>query len=51
MWTKLSHTIIKFKLALVIILGLVTIYMGYRAQEIELSYDFAKAVPGDDLVE
>ena len=48
MWTRLSHKIIKYRLLLVIILGLVTIFMGYHATRVEMSYDFAKTVPSDD---
>lgn len=48
MWTQLSHTIIKYRLIFVLILGLVTAFMGYKSAEIEWSYDLAKVVPEDD---
>jgi uncharacterized protein len=48
MWTKLAHIIIKFRVALIVFLAIVTAYMGYRAQEIELAYDNAKVVPNND---
>ena len=31
-----------------IILGLITLFMGYKAQDIEWSYDMANIVPEDD---
>ena len=48
MWTKLSHIIMKYRLILVIIIGLITIFMGYHARKAEMSYDFANTVPQDD---
>lgn len=48
MWTKLSHRIIKYRLLLVIIIGLVTVFMGYKARLIEWSYEIANVVPADD---
>lgn len=29
-------------------IGLITLFMAYKAQEIEMTYDFAKVVPSDD---
>jgi predicted RND superfamily exporter protein len=48
MWTKLAHNVIKYRLPLIIILALVTIFMGYRARNVELDYDLAKLVPETD---
>ncbi|UII35094.1 MMPL family transporter [Fulvivirga ulvae] len=48
MWTKLAHIIIKFRLLLVLLLVAITAFMGYHAQNAEMSYDFAKTVPSDD---
>jgi len=48
MWTALAHTVIKFRLPLIILIGLITIFMGYKAQDIQWSFDFAKIVPGTD---
>jgi len=48
MWTKLAHNVIKYRLPLIIILVLVTIFMGYRARNVELDYDLAKLVPETD---
>jgi uncharacterized protein len=48
MWIKLAHFIIKFRLFLVIGLGIITLFMGYHAQKVEMSYDFRKSVPDND---
>ena len=48
MWTALSHIIIKYRLALVVVLAGITAFMGYKAQDVEMSYDFAQTVPLDD---
>ena len=48
MWVKLAHTIIKYRLWLVIVLGLFTLFMGYHAKDVQMSYDFAKTVPSND---
>ena len=48
MWDKLSYIIIKFRLPLLIILGLVTVFMAYKAVQVTMSYNLAKVVPKDD---
>jgi len=48
MWTKLSHIIIKYRLILVGVLVVITAFMGYKAKDVEMSFDFAKTVPNDD---
>lgn len=48
MWTKFSHIIIKYRLGLVLFLVVVTAFMGYKAKDVEMSYDFAQTVPNDD---
>jgi predicted RND superfamily exporter protein len=48
MWVKLSSIILKNRLALLIITVLVTIFMAYKAKDIEMTYDFVKVVPEND---
>ena len=48
MWKLLAESILKFRLALVVIIGIITVFMGYHAQFIEMSYDLASVVPEDD---
>jgi predicted RND superfamily exporter protein len=48
MWTKLAHFIISYRLPLVIIIGLITLFMGYHGRKVEMSYDFRGTVPAND---
>ncbi|HCW06781.1 MAG TPA: hypothetical protein DGG95_05385, partial [Cytophagales bacterium] len=48
MWDKISGFIIRFRLPLIILIGLVTVVMGYFASKVEMSYDLARTVPADD---
>ena len=48
MWTKLAHIVLKFRLLIIIILGVATAYMGYRAKSVEYSYSLTKIVPAHD---
>ncbi|GAB3329016.1 MMPL family transporter [Marivirga atlantica] len=48
MWTQLAHNVIKYRLPLIIVLAIVTAYMGYRAKDIEMDYDLAQMVPETD---
>ncbi len=48
MWTKLSHTIIKYRLLLVLVLVGITAFMGYHARTVEMSYNLSSTVPNDD---
>lgn len=48
MWNKVAHIILKYRLLLIGVLGIITVFMGYKARDIEMTYDFAKVVPSDD---
>lgn len=48
MWTKLAHIVLKNRLALIIILGLITVFMAYKAKDVQFTYSFFTAVPADD---
>lgn len=48
MWTRLADFIIKNRLALILFIGLVTVFMAYNATKVEMSYDFNKIVPPRD---
>ncbi|MCP4521169.1 MAG: MMPL family transporter [Cytophagales bacterium] len=45
MWTTISHFIIKKRLWLMLILGVVTVFMGIQARKSELSFRFAELIP------
>lgn len=48
MWKFLSNKILRNRITFIIGLVLGTLYMGYEASKIELSYEFAKILPDDD---
>lgn len=48
MWTRLAHFIIKYRLPLVLLIGAITVFMGYHARNAEMSYDFRGTVPAND---
>ena len=48
MLKRLAYFILKYRLGLIISVGLITILMGYFATKIELSYNLAKLLPDDD---
>lgn len=48
MWTRLAHFIIKNRLFLVILIVVITAFMGYHARKAEMSYDFRGTVPAHD---
>jgi predicted RND superfamily exporter protein len=48
MWNKVAEAIIKYRLPLIILIGIVTVFMGYHATKIVMSYDFARTVPPED---
>jgi uncharacterized protein len=45
MWYKLGQFILKNRIPLLIVLALTTAFMGYQASKVQLSYDFARAIP------
>src|ERR1700733_5909450 len=48
MWHSIAAFIIKFRIALLIILLASTGIMGYYASQVKISYDFTSAVPTDN---
>ncbi|MBI3500694.1 MAG: MMPL family transporter [Bacteroidetes bacterium] len=48
MWQKLSALILRNRIAFLVGLGLLTIFFGWRAYNIELSYSYARALPEKD---
>jgi len=48
MFTWLSRFILRNRLLLMIIIGVITVFMGYMATKIQLSYDFARILPESD---
>ncbi|NQX96550.1 MAG: MMPL family transporter [Flavobacteriales bacterium] len=48
MWVKFSRIILRNRLIILIILGLVTAFMGYRIQFVSMSYQLAQMLPKSD---
>jgi uncharacterized protein len=48
MWNKIAVWIIQFRLQLIVIIGALTLVMGYYASKVQMSYDFARTVPLND---
>lgn len=48
MWFRIADGIIRFRLPLMVIIGLITAVMGYYASKVEMSYSFARTVPPND---
>ncbi|MEO7445257.1 MAG: MMPL family transporter [Ferruginibacter sp.] len=49
MWQSLGKFVLKNRLILLIILGILTCIMGYFASQVKLSYEFSKAIPTDNI--
>ena len=48
MWQQLAKFVLKNRLILLCLLLLTTIWMGYYASKVKLSYEFARAIPVDN---
>jgi uncharacterized protein len=48
MWEALARTILKYRWVLLIMLLAATIFMGYHASKVQLSYEFSRAIPTDN---
>ena len=48
MWRFIAHIILTYRRFLIVFVGLVTIFMAKKAQEVEWSFDLAKTVPETD---
>ncbi len=48
MWNRSAQYIIRYRLHLMVVIGLITVVMGYYASKVEMSYDFARTVPPND---
>ena len=48
MWSKLGNFILKYRWQSLVFLALLTVFFGYYAVKVQLTYDFAKIIPADD---
>ena len=47
MWNKIASAVLRYRVLLLVLLAAFTAFMGYHGSQIELSYQFAKAIPSD----
>jgi len=45
MWENLGRSILKYRIPLLLLLAALTGFMAYHASKVQLSYDFARAIP------
>jgi uncharacterized protein len=45
MWRSIGQFILKFRIPLLIVLAIITALLGFMASKVQLSYDFARAIP------
>src|SRR5690554_6237062 len=50
MWNKVARLILRNRITLLIIVGLITIFMGYNATRIEMDYHYASMLSKKDPV-
>ncbi|MFH2143570.1 MAG: MMPL family transporter [Bacteroidota bacterium] len=48
MWTKVARAILKNRILILIIIGIITAFMVYKATQIQLSYEYVKVLPEKD---
>ena len=48
MWLKISGFILRNRLAILLFIGAVTAYLGYRSPEVQMSYKFGGVLPSTD---
>lgn len=48
MWKKLGESILRYRALWLSLLLLLTVFMGWQASQVKLSYDSAKAIPTDN---
>lgn len=48
MWKFIAHIILTYRRILIVLIGLVTVFMANKAQEVEMSFDLAQTVPETD---
>jgi len=48
MWGKIAGFVLKYRLTLLVLLSAFTVFIGYQASKVELSYEFTRAIPTDN---
>src|SRR5438105_1418388 len=48
MWRFLARLILRYRVFMVLIVAAITVFFGYKAKDIEITYQFAKLLPDSD---
>ena len=48
MWQKVANTILRFRLVMLSILAIITLFFAYNATKVTLQYEFASLLPSND---
>ena len=48
MWEHLAYFIIRFRISLIALLAAITVFMAWKAKDVEMTYDFAQVVSAKD---
>jgi predicted RND superfamily exporter protein len=48
MWKKIGEAVLRYRLPLLLTVLLITVFMGYHATHVKMSYDFSRAIPVDN---
>lgn len=48
MWVRVSRIILRNKILLLTVLGVITVFFGYHARKVEMSYEYASLIPKKD---
>lgn len=48
MWVRFSRIILRNRIAILVILGLITVFMGFNARNAEMSYEYSQLLPKKD---
>ncbi|MDX8337616.1 efflux RND transporter permease subunit [Draconibacterium sp. IB214405] len=48
MWIRLSRVILRNRILLLSVLGAITVFLGYHARKVEMSYEYASLLPKKD---
>ncbi len=48
MWEVIARFVLRFRIGLLLLFLFATVFMGYHASQVQLSYEFSKAIPVDN---
>src|ERR1700744_4832646 len=48
MWNRLSNVILRNRLTFLVIIGVLTVFMGYEASQDKIAYNFTQLLPSND---